>query len=113
MAVALAVFALCRVRRESRSAADDLRRVPHRIRDAAEGATVDYLRDGKTATISLVEQDGHGDHRHQWQAGRRHSDGPGRAIASTRCTMVLAAAIPLEHAARIRRVSPTSASDRV
>ena len=42
-----------------------------------EGASVAYLRDGKTATISLVELARHGDDRHQWQAGCEHTNGAG------------------------------------
>ncbi len=42
-----------------------------------DGASVAYLRDGKTATISLVRVGRHGDDRHQWKAGCERANGAG------------------------------------
>jgi len=49
---------LRRVRRQTRSAADDLGVYRTGSATLPEGVAVDYLRDGKTATISLVDRAG-------------------------------------------------------
>ena len=65
-----------RVRGQPGSCKNGVRRLSHRVGRAAGGARVAYLRDGKTATISLVEPTD-GDDSHQRQAGCRHTDGAG------------------------------------
>ena len=58
------------------------------------GATVTYLRDGKTATVSLVEQEGMVQIATNGKADAMLQTGKGAASADE-ITMVLAAAIPL------------------
>jgi spermidine synthase len=59
-----------------------------------EGVTVDYLRDGKTATISLVEKDGRVTIATNGKPDAGIQMGPGEP-SPDEVTMVLAAAVPL------------------
>jgi predicted membrane-bound spermidine synthase len=71
-----------------------------------QGATVDYLRDGKTATISLVEQDGRVTIATNGKPDAGIQMGPGIA-SPDEVTAVLAAAIPLSmhpHPARVANI---------
>jgi spermidine synthase len=71
-----------------------------------EGATVAYLRDGKTATISLVEKAGTVTIATNGKPDAGIQMGPGEATVDE-STMVLAAAIPLSmqpHAARVANI---------
>ena len=71
-----------------------------------EGATVTYLRDGKTATISLVEQTGTVTIATNGKPDAGIQMGPGEATVDE-STMVLAAAIPLSmhpHPARVANI---------
>jgi predicted membrane-bound spermidine synthase len=71
-----------------------------------EGATVTYLRDGKTATISLVEQAGTVTIATNGKPDAGIQMGPGQATVDE-STMVLAAAIPLSmhpHPARAANI---------
>jgi spermidine synthase len=71
-----------------------------------EGASVAYLRDGKTATISLVEKDGTVTIATNGKPDASIQMGPGAATVDE-STMVLAAAIPLSmqpHPARVANI---------
>jgi len=71
-----------------------------------EGATVTYLRDGKTATISLVEKAGTVTIATNGKPDAGIQMGPGEATVDE-STMVLAAAIPLSmqpHATRVANI---------
>jgi predicted membrane-bound spermidine synthase len=71
-----------------------------------EGATVAYLRDGKTATISLIEQAGTVTIATNGKPDAGIQMGPGEATVDE-STMVLAAAIPLSmqpHPARVANI---------
>jgi predicted membrane-bound spermidine synthase len=71
-----------------------------------QGAIVDYLRDGKTATISLVEQDGRVTIATNGKPDAGIHMGPGVA-SPDEVTAVLAAAIPLSmhpHPARVANI---------
>jgi spermidine synthase len=71
-----------------------------------QGATVDYLRDGKTATISLVEQNGRVTIATNGKPDAGIQMGPGIA-SPDEVTAVLAAAIPLSmhpHPARVANI---------
>jgi spermidine synthase len=71
-----------------------------------EGAQVTYLRDGKTATISLVEKDGTVTIATNGKPDAGIQMGPGQATVDE-STMVLAAAIPLSmhpHPARVANI---------
>ena len=71
-----------------------------------EGATVDYLRDGKTATISLVEQNGRVTIATNGKPDAGIQMGPGLP-SPDEVTAVLAAAIPLSmhpHPARVANI---------
>jgi spermidine synthase len=71
-----------------------------------EGASVDYLRDGKTATISLVELDGTVTIATNGKPDAGIQMGPGPATLDE-STMVLAAAIPLSmhpHPSRVANI---------
>jgi spermidine synthase len=71
-----------------------------------EGATIDYLRDGKTATISLVEQNGSVTIATNGKPDASIQMGPGVA-SPDEVTAVLAAAIPLSmnpHPARVANI---------
>ncbi|MGA2862060.1 MAG: spermidine synthase [Steroidobacteraceae bacterium] len=71
-----------------------------------DGATVTYLRDGKTATISLVELDGTVTIATNGKPDAGIQMGPGEATVDE-STMVLAAAIPLSmhpHPARVANI---------
>jgi predicted membrane-bound spermidine synthase len=71
-----------------------------------EGATVTYLRDGKTATISLVEKTGTVTIATNGKPDASIQMGPGEATVDE-STMVLAAAIPLSmhpHPARVANI---------
>jgi predicted membrane-bound spermidine synthase len=70
------------------------------------GATVDYLRDGKTATISLVEQNGRMTIATNGKPDAGIQMGPG-AASPDEVTAVLAAAIPLSmhpHPTRVANI---------
>lgn len=71
-----------------------------------EGAAVAYLRDGKTATISLIERNGTVTIATNGKPDASVQMGPGRATIDE-STMVLAAAIPLSmhpHPARVANI---------
>jgi predicted membrane-bound spermidine synthase len=69
-----------------------------------EGAVVKYLRDGKTATISLIEKDGLVTIATNGKPDAGLQMGPGEPSVDE-TTMVLAAAIPLSMQAHPRRVA--------
>lgn len=69
-----------------------------------EGAVVTYLRDGKTATISLVEKDGLVTIATNGKPDAAIQMGPGEASVDE-STMVLAAAIPLSMQPHPRRIA--------
>jgi spermidine synthase len=69
-----------------------------------EGAVVKYLRDGKTATISLIEKDGVVTIATNGKPDAGVQMGPGEP-SGDEATMVLAAAIPLSMLAHPRRVA--------
>jgi predicted membrane-bound spermidine synthase len=69
-----------------------------------QGATVAYLKDGKTATISLVEKDGTVTIATNGKPDAGVQMGPGEATVDE-STMVLAAAIPLSLQPHPRRVA--------
>ena len=69
-----------------------------------EGAVVEYLRDGKTATISLIEKDGLVTIATNGKPDAGIQMGPGEASVDE-TTMVLAAAIPLSMQPHPRRVA--------
>jgi spermidine synthase len=88
-----------------------------------EGATVDYLRDGKTATISLVEKDGRVTIATNGKPDAGIQMGPGEP-SPDEVTMVMAASLPLSmqpHPTRVANIGFGSgltthtllASDRV
>ena len=95
----------------SGSAADDLRGVSHRVGDAAGGRDR-RLSAGRQDRDHQPGREGrHGDHRHQRQAGRRHSDGA-RGGDGRREHHGARRRHPAEHAAASERASPTSGSAR-
>jgi hypothetical protein len=69
-----------------------------------QGAVVDYLRDGKTATISLIEKDGIVTIATNGKPDASIQMGPGEPSVDE-TTMVLAAAIPLSLKPHPRRVA--------
>jgi spermidine synthase len=75
------------------------------LRSQPEGATVRYLRDGKTATISLVENQGLVAIATNGKTDATLQMSAGQPAASDEITMVFAAALPLSLHGRPERVA--------